>query len=73
MVEGTYAINLVEAIHVELTYKAGKLGESEPSTRWMRGIGLTLLCLKWEPRILLLNSPTLETTKEVPSSVHAIK
>lgn len=36
-------------------------------------VGLTLLCLKWEPRMLLLNSPTLETTKEVPSSVHAIK
>ena len=24
---------------------------------------LTLLCLKWEPRIVRLNSPTLETTK----------
>jgi len=23
----------------------------------------TLLCLKWDPRIVLLNSPTLETTK----------
>lgn len=34
---------------------------------------LTLLCLKWEPRMLRLNSPTLETTKDVPSSVHEMK
>lgn len=24
---------------------------------------LTLLCLKWEPRMVRLNSPTLDTTK----------
>ena len=36
------------------------------------GIELTLLCLKWDPRIVLLNSATLETTKLVPSSVQLI-
>ena len=29
-----------------------------------------LLCLKWDPRIVRENSPTLETTKDVPSDVH---
>ena len=35
-------------------------------------LALTLLCLKWDPRIVLLNSETLETTKLVPSSVQLI-
>ena len=29
-----------------------------------------MLCLKWLPRMLLLNSLTFETTNEVPNSVH---
>jgi len=33
---------------------------------------LTLLCLKWDPRMVLLNSPILETTKDVPRSVQII-
>lgn len=33
----------------------------------------TLLCLKCDPRMLLLNSPTFDTTKDVPSSVQAMK
>lgn len=62
----------METVHIKLTYKAGKLGAVSVSEA--RGEDkLTLLCLKWEPRMLLLNSPTLETTKEVPSSVHAMK
>jgi hypothetical protein len=71
---GAYAINFVEAVHVELTYKARELGQDGVSRppRGGREI-LTLLCLKWDPRMLLLNSPTLDTTKEVPSSVQAIK
>ena len=59
-----YAVNLVEAVHVELPHKTGEL--QEPSVRprgGHRGEGPTLLCLKWEPRIVRLNSPTLDTTK----------
>lgn len=33
---------------------------------------LTLLCLKWEPRIVLLNSPILETVKDMPVSFQTI-
>ena len=39
---------------------------------YMLRLALTLLCLKCDPRIVLLNSATLETTKLVPSSVQLI-
>lgn len=31
-----------------------------------------MLCLKWEPRIVRLNSATFDTTKLVPNSVQLI-
>lgn len=69
------AIDFVEAIHVELSHERREL-------RWQCQVLLlpsdilvarTLLCLKWLPRMLRLNSPTFDTTNDVPSSVHAIK
>lgn len=69
----THSIDLVETVHVELPHKAGELAFHHiiiirPARFGRRALRvdrgrLTLLCLKWEPRMLRLNSPTLETTK----------
>ena len=63
----------MEAIHVELANERRELWDMSVHERVEWRLGQTLLCLKWEPKMLRLNSPTLETTKEVPRSVQAIK
>jgi hypothetical protein len=72
----THAVDLVEAVHVQLAYEARELDYiCVCQTRDDHEIikrRLTLLCLKCDPSMLLLNSPTLETTKLVPRSVHTI-
>ena len=45
---------------------------TEENPGYEPGFALTLLCLKWDPRMVLLNSATFETTKLVPSSVQLI-
>jgi len=77
---GTYPVDLVETVHIQLSDETGELfrgevnrvtGAGENPVYWSE-LALTLLCLKWDPRIVLLNSATLETTKLVPSSVQLI-
>lgn len=66
-------IYFVEAVHIQLPHETGELiGNviSNASTSYL--CPLTLLCLKCEPKMLRLNSPTFETTKLVPSSVQEI-
>ena len=73
----------METVHIQLSDETGELfdvqrwGEHEvkefdQNRVYKRKLGLTLLCLKWDPKIVLLNSATLETTKLVPSSVQLI-
>ena len=73
----------MEAVHIELPDEARELFEVQrpgecdviefdENPIYKRKLALTLLCLKWDPRIVLLNSATLETTKLVPSSVQLI-
>jgi hypothetical protein len=64
--KGIYPIDLVESVHVQLPNKTRKLlGRDKRKCRGLHMVEviLTLLCLKWEPRMLRLNSPTLDTTK----------
>lgn len=68
--EKTHPVDLVEAVHVELPHETRELQRARTLgsgasrlPRDMNGGRLTLLCLKCDPRIVRLNSPTLETTK----------
>jgi hypothetical protein len=77
----TCSIYFMKAVHVELAHKTRKLKgirnngrkfifhTSTASLTKIRERKLTLLCLKCDPRMLRLNSPTFDTTNEVPSSV----
>ena len=79
--KGTYPVDLVETVHVQLPDETRELfkgqrkngvTEVDEKVVYKPERALTLLCLKWDPRIVLLNSATLETTKLVPSSVQLI-
>ena len=62
--ESTYPVDLMEAVHVQLPYETRELaGRGSANVSSERENVLTLLCLKWEPRMVRLNSPTLDTTK----------
>lgn len=73
-VRHAYPVDLVEPVHVQLPHEARELirhGQRAGNACVVES-ARTLLCLKCPPRMLRLNSPTLDTTKDVPSSVHAM-
>ena len=81
----THPVDFMKPIHVQLPNETREL-QLERSARGQNISGkkgkaflysptkikLTLLCLKWDPKMLRLNSPTFETTNDVPSSVQAM-